>query len=176
MSSYFDSRNAMIKAIANGEIEITRDGNVYTITGNTYAHKDFIKRELEASWDRDAKCWRAVDPRQGVISKFDELMPEPETTAEPETITINSDGSFDLPKSGATVMIINNRDGVQVDVYGTEQARAERAGSASIEVGDSCDHVELDAWLIRYGVSDPSERDGLIKLVGNIMTFKGVDW
>lgn len=92
------------------------------------------------------------------------------------SVHMNNDGSFELPKSGATVMVDWTGDGVQVDVYGTPQARAERAGSASVEAGAFYGPAELDAWLIRYGVADREERDGVVKLVGNIMTFHGSMW
>lgn len=160
MSGYFDSRNAMIKAIKNGEIEITRDGNTYTVTGNTYAHKDFIKRELEAKWDKDAKCWRTVDARQGVIDLYDELMPqpEPETADEPSTtksvsVTLNDDGSINL-SNGAIVEMDWNGGDIDVTVYNTPQAASHEFGWNHRLFTDNTKPSIVSAWMVERGVDE----------------------
>lgn len=75
MRGFYDALHAITKAVKNGEVEITRDGdNSFTVTGDTYRHKTFIRSELDASWDRDAKCWRTADARETVVGLYEDIM------------------------------------------------------------------------------------------------------
>lgn len=59
---YHDSLNAIKKAVAAGQVEIAIDGGDVVFSGDTFRHKDFLKKELRGTdfhWDRDRKCWKA---------------------------------------------------------------------------------------------------------------------
>lgn len=59
---YHNSFNAIKKSVAAGQVEITIDGGDVVFSGDTFRHKDFLKKELRSTdfhWDRDRKCWKA---------------------------------------------------------------------------------------------------------------------
>jgi hypothetical protein len=59
---YHDSLNAIKKSVADGQVEIAIDGGDVVFSGDTFRHKDFLKKELRSTdfhWDRDRKCWKA---------------------------------------------------------------------------------------------------------------------
>lgn len=57
---YHNSLNAIKKAVAIGQVKIEIDGGNVIFSGDTFKHKDFLKKELRSTdfhWDRDRKCW-----------------------------------------------------------------------------------------------------------------------
>lgn len=58
---YHDSLNAIKKSVASGQVEIAIDGGDVVFSGDTFRHKDFLKKELRGTdfhWDKDRKCWK----------------------------------------------------------------------------------------------------------------------
>ena len=46
---YHDSLNAIKKSVAAGKVEITIDGVDVVFSGDTFRHKDFLKKELRST-------------------------------------------------------------------------------------------------------------------------------
>ena len=58
---YHDSLNAIKKSVAAGKVEITIDGVDVVFSGDTFRHKDFLKKEL-----LEGECWKPLQPQQGI--------------------------------------------------------------------------------------------------------------
>lgn len=58
---YHDSNRELINAVRNGFVSIKVVGDALEFSGDTYTHKDFIKRELRGTdlhFDSATKTWR----------------------------------------------------------------------------------------------------------------------
>lgn len=57
---YHDSLNAIKNAVAIERVTVTVKDGAVAFEGDTFKHKDFIKKELRGTnihWDKDAKAW-----------------------------------------------------------------------------------------------------------------------
>ena len=72
------------------------------LSGNTFAVKEFIKRELGGRWDASSKCW-TVDP--GKVAKHNELSaqaaaPAPAAPARPANWRMSDEITIGLTEEG----------------------------------------------------------------------------
>lgn len=71
---YNDSLNALKSDITNGKVTVTKTETEIVFSGKTYAHKDFIKRELRNTglhFDGQTKTWRvSIENLYGTDKRF----------------------------------------------------------------------------------------------------------
>ena len=72
-----DSHKEAKRLVEKGLIEVEVDGTKVYLSGSTYAVKDFLKRELDARWDKDERRWEidcnGLAGRNAVINTIDDI-------------------------------------------------------------------------------------------------------